>query len=1020
MNTPVRTRVAFERPWQLALLLLAFACASMFGLDLALGSDAGDAVGSDAGLAGLASAALLIVVLVFASHPVAAQIGGGGELRAAGAAGGQGVEADSARQAALDAAPVMIVRFGADGRITLANETFARWVGRPAAALPGATLDDVLCAVDFVAIRERFDAALAGKADAFEWDCATPEWGARQFQTELAALRDAAGAASGVQLTAFDVTDRNGALELAKRNERRLRIIMDQIPVTISYIDSGFRYRYINRAQEQWLGKTVAEVADREVREVVGESVWSDIAPKLQAAMAGEVVPLERQRVDRSGHTVWHSGRHVPDRTGEGVVVGTYTVFFDITERARAEQALREREQELRIAKEAAEAASRAKSQFVANMSHEIRTPMNGVLGMAELLLDTGLDDRQRRFAGAIHRSGGALLGIINDILDFSKIEAGKMALEHVDFDLRRLVEEVAEMMAERAAEKNLELTCSVADAVPATLRGDPLRLRQVLTNLVGNALKFTERGEVAIEVFPATADMLPEARASGREAPHVVGFRVRDTGIGMGEETVARLFTAFTQADGSTTRKYGGTGLGLAICRQLVALMDGRIGAVSRPGEGSTLWFSAALDAAQVPGEQRPVYAHLAGVRALVVEDNATNRTVIVHRLAGLGMRIEAAEHGARALEILQEAARRGERYQIVLTDQKMPVMDGVSLGRRIAADPALAGLPVILLSSVDAAGRDGAIAPGIFAAQLPKPVRQADLVRVLSTVLGTDQPEAEAAGVAKDEEPRFDARILLVEDNLVNRDIGTTMLEMMGCHVTCAEDGAVALDLFGRERFDLILMDCQMPVMDGFTATAEIRAREAGATDRAALPVPIVALTANAMQGDRERCLAAGMSDYLCKPYTRQALAAVLATWLNPAGAAPRAPEPPVASSANDPSMRRATLDLSALDVLRELQRPGSTDIVARVIGLYEAEAPRLLGQLQTAIAQGDADTAVRAAHTLKSSSANVGAKHMADLCRIVETHARSQGLPGIDALVTDLDAEYRRVSEALREAA
>jgi PAS domain S-box-containing protein len=1019
MHTPARTRVACERPWQLALILLAFSCASMFGLDLALGAGAGDGVGSDAGLAGLASAVLLIVVLVFASQPVATDTGGAGDPHAEGVAGGVVAEAESARQAMLDAAPVMIARFGADGRITLANDAFARWVGRSAAALTGATLEDVLCAVDFVAIRERFDAAMSGTGGRFEWDCVTPEWGARQLQTDLVALRDAAGAPSGVQLTAFDVSDRNGALELARRNERRLRIIMDQIPVTISYIDSGLRYRYINRAQEQWLGKTLEEVADREVRDVVGESVWADIAPKLQAALAGEVVPLERQRVDRSGHAVWHSGRHVPDRNGEGVVVGTYTVFFDITERARAEQALREREHELRIAKEAAEAASRAKSQFVANMSHEIRTPMNGVLGMAELLLDTGLDDRQRRFAGAIHRSGGALLGIINDILDFSKIEAGKMTLEYVDFDLRRLVEEVAELMAERAAEKNLELTCSVDDSVPATLRGDPLRLRQVLTNLVGNAVKFTERGEVVIEVFPATADMLPEAPASEREAQHVIAFRVRDTGIGMGEETLARLFTAFTQADGSTTRKYGGTGLGLAICRQLVALMDGRIGAISRPGEGSTLWFSAALRAAEAPGEQRPVHPHLAGVRALVAEDNATNRTVIVHRLAGLGMRIEAAENGARALEILQEAARRGEHYQVVLTDQKMPLMDGVGLGRRIAADPALAGVPVILLSSVDAAGRDDAIAPDIFAAQLSKPVRQADLVRALSTALGTGQPEA-ASAASQDEDFRFDARILLVEDNVVNRDIGTTMLEMMGCRVTCAEDGAVAVDLHGRERFDLILMDCQMPVMDGFTATAEIRAREAGAADRAALPMPIVALTANAMQGDRERCLAAGMSDYLCKPYTRQALAAVLATWLNPAGAAPCAAEPTVATPANDPSMRRATLDLSALDVLRELQRPGSTDVVARVIGLYEAEAPRLLGQLQTAIAQGDADSAVRAAHTLKSSSANVGAKHMADLCRIVETHARSQGLPGLDALVTDLDAEYRRVSEALREAA
>jgi PAS domain S-box-containing protein len=1001
--------------------MLAAIGVGAFAMDLYFEVRASGIIGVHAAVIGLALAVAVLAYLGYGKQPIAPSVVRAGNDEVPQSTKQAGVETS---EALLDHVPAMIASLDLDHRFRFGNESIARSVGWAREAMMGRTIEEVVGTPNMEEVRAPFAAAAAGRPAEFEWDFVLPQHGTARLHTQLIPVRTQDGAVTGYHLFAVDVTAPSRALESVRQAERRLRVIMDQVPVTITYIDADFRYRYINRAQEIWLGRSFNEVVGRSVREVVGETVWADIVPNLQAALAGQTVQIERERVDRSGNKVWHSGRHVPDVNDDGVVVGTYTVFLDITQRALAEQAQRESERELRAAKESAEAASKAKSQFLANMSHEIRTPMNGVLGMAELLLATRLESKQRRFAETIHRSGTALLGIINDILDFSKIEAGKMELERIDFDLRKIAEEVVELLAERAADKGIELTCQVADTLAPAFSGDPLRLQQTLTNLIGNAIKFTSRGEVALEILPAPRELLPAPSADGSRDRTVILCRVRDTGMGMSEETLNRLFSAFTQADGSTTRRFGGTGLGLAICRQLVEMMGGSIGAESRLGEGSTLWFTVPLDPASGVAEQRPSLPSFAGVRALIVEDNPTNRAILQHQLGALGMRIEAAEHGARALEILVDAARRGEPYQLIVSDLKMPVMDGLALAASVSADPALASTPMILLTSVDVPGEIIAARAAGIAAHLQKPVRRSELIRAIAGVLHIDVQVSSGIPTNLPEPAQIGARVLLVEDNAVNRDIGLEMLEALGCSVVCSEDGSEAVRLAREERPDLILMDCQMPVMDGFAATAAIRAQEA----QTALPgtrpsrVPIIALTANAMDGDRERCLEQGMDDYLSKPYSRDHLAGVLSRWVSTAArdrSRPARIEATRRDAAPNPGNEGAAIDSSALAAIRERQRPGREDAVARVIRIYSDEAPKLLNQLRDATRTANAVEIGRAAHSLKSSSAIVGAVRLASLCKEIEARARAQNLAGMDELVGTLVSEYERASRALQEA-
>ena len=902
----------------------------------------------------------------------------------------------------VESLPQNIFRKNRQGRFTFANQRFCATLGRPLDQIVGRTDADFFPGelahkylLDDQLVMETLQPLEATEAHQ------TPDGGKLYVHVVKTPLCGPHGEVLGVQGIFWDVTEQKLMEHQLAYERDLLRVLLDNVPDRIYFKDLQSRFLRVSAAMARQMGFT-------DPSEAVGKTDFN-IFTELHARPAfedeQEIIRSGQPIIDKTEEETWQDGRvmwvltsKLPFRDRTGEIIGTFGISRDIT-------MLKVAERELAKARDAALESARLKSEFLANMSHEIRTPMNAIIGMAGLLLDTELTREQREFAEIIRSSADALLTIINDILDLSKIEAGKLSVEEVDFDLRDTVESTIELLAERADARHLELGCLIQGDVPRHLTGDPGRIRQVLTNLVGNAIKFTDHGEVVVQV---SCEKMEDTHA-------IIRFEVMDTGIGIPEDAQSRLFQAFTQVDGSYTRRHGGTGLGLAISRQLVDLMHGQIGFASKGSGGSTFWFT--VDVAVQPAgrhPEKPDPVPLATVRVLVVDDNATNRRILMHQLASWGVRAENVTGGPAALDALHRAAASQEPFDVVVLDMQMPDMDGLTLARYIKSDPIIASARLIMLTSLGVRfDSQGWRAAGIDA-YLIKPVKQSrlhdSLVTVLTTVSSANTPGKTAPAKSAPVVNPGQIRILIAEDNAVNQKVALRQLRKLGYTAEAVANGLEALDAVRRIAYDIVLMDCQMPEMDGYEAVRRIRQLEAEGSlnPQNEEPIYVIAMTANALEGDRERCLAAGMNDYVCKPVQLPELQFALqraASQLRPAS--PHA-APPLATE--------PAIDMAVIAGIRELREPGEPDPLADLIDLFLQDTPLRVAKMQAAIAQSDASALASAAHSLKGSSSNLGARRLSNLCLGLERLAKAGSLPEAQTLFPQLTEEFGRVCAVL----
>lgn len=832
-------------------------------------------------------------------------------------------------------------------------------------------------------IAEVFCHALYGNTGAWLYVTASP-------------LHDQHGEVIGAIEMIRDITDQKRSADALRETNQYLDNLFNYANAPIIVWDPGFRITRFNRAFEFLTGRSAPEVMEQTLEILFPDAMVESSMELIKKTLTGErweTVEIAIQHCDGSVRTLlWNSATlFSPD--GE-TPVAAIAQGQDITERKQYEL-------ELEQARNAADAASRAKSEFLANMSHEIRTPMNGVIGMTGLLLDTDLDDDQRGYAETVRSSGESLLGIINDILDFSKIEAGRMELETLDFDLRALLDDFAANMAAPAYEKGLEFICAAAPEVPAYLRGDPGRLRQILTNLAGNSVKFTRKGEIAVRVTLVTES----------ESEALLCFSVQDTGIGVAREKQGILFEKFTQADASTTRRYGGTGLGLAISKELVEMMGGEIGVESEEGKGSTFWFTVPLR--KQPERQRSQFRpiDIGGAHVLVVDDSQTNREVLLAQLTSWGVRAEAAPDGPAGMRALCSARDGGDPFRAAILDMQMPEMDGEDLALAIRADETLRTTKLILLTSLGHKGDARKMEKIGFDAYLTKPARQSEIFDCLVAVLGGATAAEGGGGIITRhmvrELRRGRTRILLAEDNITNQQVALGMLRRMGLGADAVANGAEAVRALECIPYDLVLMDVQMPEMNGIDATRVIRDMDSEVLNHA---VPIIAMTAHAMKGDREWCLEAGMNDYITKPVDPAALAQALDRWLSPDGG-----QHPAEKKKSSVAARRPLQTVFNREEM--LSRLMDDEELARVVTeAFLEDIPRQMKELRSFLESGDAAVVQRVAHTIKGAAANVGGELVSEVASEIETAAACGNMYRVETCMDDLESRFTLLKHAM----
>jgi two-component system sensor histidine kinase/response regulator len=864
--------------------------------------------------------------------------------------------------------PVHVLRKDLDGRFTFANQSFCDLLGKPLEKIIGKT-DFDFYPEELAQKYQQDDRRVIETGELFETVEENKKNGeTRYVQVMKSAVHDASGEIIGVQVIFWDVTEHKKAEKDLAYERFLLATLMDNSPDYIYFKDAESRFIRISKALADYfdlrdpskaIGKTDHDIFDP-------ERAKQYLADEQEVMRTGQaVVGKEEEQSWPNGRARWVSTSKVPLLSPEGDVIGTFGISRDITDRKRAEV-------QLKAAKEAAEVASLAKSEFLATMSHEIRTPMNGITGMIDLLLNTNLTDQQRMYLELASQSADTLLRLINDILDFSKIEAGKFELESVGFKLRDTLGDTLQTLAGRASEKGLELTYRIPPDIPDDLIGDPGRLCQVIVNLTGNAIKFTEQGEIAVGVKL-------ESLVDDNVHLH---FTVSDTGPGIPPEQQQIIFEAFRQADSSMSRRYGGTGLGLGISSHLVELMDGRMWVESEVGKGSTFNFDAVFSRQKdVPVKPSAEPETLYGLRVLVVDDNKTNGLILKELLNNWHMMPTAVDSGRTALLEMEKAVKAGEPFHLAVLDSMMPQMDGFALAEQIRQRPNLSTTRIIMLSSagnLESSSRCRRL--GIDHC-LMKPVKQSELLDSIFEALSvaTVYEESLAAATREYPESTTSLSILLAEDGLVNQKVAVNLLEQRGHRVTVANNGREALDALGSESFDIVLMDIQMPVMDGFEATATIRHRE----KKTGAHIPIIALTAHAMKGDRERCLEAGMDGYIAKPIRAKDLYEAIEMMA-------------VKVWGSRPQDNVIADEKEVLDRDRILEQTGgNAETLKEIVELFVVESAKLMKRIRNAITSEDASELQRAAHTLKGSIRIFGAERPAAAALRLENIGRDKNL-------------------------